>query len=223
MVPGTQASSWLGLLQLSQQYSAILPALGLHPYFLQHFQPQDYALLTQLLSQYSDKVVAVGEIGLDYVIDIPPAEQMAIFIQQLQIANDFSLPVILHHRRSHNDLIKVLKQQGFKWGGIIHAFSGSLHEAHTYIELGFKLGVGGVITYPRARKTREVVSQLPLDALVLETDAPDMPPMGHQGLRNSPQNLILILNELSLLRQQSIADIMKQCRHNVVTSLRNIN
>jgi TatD DNase family protein len=148
---------------------------------------------------------------------------MAIFIQQLQIANDFSLPVILHHRRSHNDLIKVLKQQGFKWGGIIHAFSGSLHEAHTYIELGFKLGVGGVITYPRARKTREVVSQLPLDALVLETDAPDMPPMGLQGLRNSPQNLILILNELSLLRQQSTEDIIKQCRHNVVTSLRNIN
>jgi TatD DNase family protein len=222
VVPGTQANSWSRLLQLSQQYSAILPALGLHPYFLQHFEPQHFTLLTQLLSQFSDRVVAVGEIGLDHVIDIAPAQQMAIFTQQLHIANDFSLPVILHHRRSHNDLIKTLKQQRFKWGGIVHAFSGSLHEAHTYVELGFKLGVGGVITYPRARKTREVVSQLPLEALVLETDAPDMPPMGKQGLRNSPQNLLMILDELSHLRQQSPEEIIKQCRQNVITTLKNI-
>ncbi len=222
-MPGTQASSWLGLLQLSQQYSAIKPALGLHPYFLQHFQPKDYALLTQWLSQFSDSVTAVGEIGLDHVIDISPEQQMEVFIQQLHIADDFNLPVILHHRHSHNDLIKTLKQQRFKWGGIVHAFSGSLYEANTYIELGFKLGVGGVITYPRARKTRDVVSQLPLSSLVLETDSPDMPPRGKQGLRNSPQNLILILDELSHLRQESTDEIIKQCRQNVLSTLKNIS
>ena len=223
VIPGTQASTWSGILQLSQEYPAIKPALGLHPYFLEHFKPADLALLIQLLSQFSDNIVAVGEIGLDHVIDIAPELQMTVLIQQLQIANDFNLPVILHHRRSHNDLIKTLKQQRFKWGGIVHAFSGSLQEANTYIELGFKLGVGGVITYPRAHKTREVVRLLPLNALVLETDSPDMPPMGKQGLRNSPQNLILILNELSHLRQESPEQIMAQCRYNVINTLRNMH
>ena len=223
VVPGTQANSWLKLLQLSEQYTALKPALGLHPYFLQQFNDSDFALLAQLLARYSDKITAVGEIGLDYALDISHDIQMMVFSKQLSIATEFGLPVILHHRRSHNDLIKTLKQQRYEWGGIVHAFSGSLYEANTYIELGFKLGIGGVITYPRARKTREVVSQLPLSALVLETDSPDMPPQGKQGLRNNPQNLLLILDELCLLRQESREDIIVQCQQNVVAALRNMN
>ena len=221
-MPGTQANTWNGLLQLSQQYSALKPALGLHPYFLQQFADSDFVLLTQLLAQFSDNITAVGEIGLDYALDISHDLQMTIFTKQLTIANDFGLPVILHHRRSHNDLIKVLKQQRFSWGGIVHAFSGSLYEANTYIELGFKLGVGGVITYPRASKTREVVRQIPLSSIVLETDAPDMPPMGKQGLRNNPQNLLLVLDELCRLRPESRAEIIAQCGQNTLAALRNM-
>ena len=221
-MPGTQANTWNGLLQLSQQYSALKPALGLHPYFLQQFADSDFVLLTQLLAQFSDNITAVGEIGLDYALDISHDLQMTVFTKQLTIANDFGLPVILHHRRSHNDLIKVLKQQRFSWGGIVHAFSGSLYEANTYIELGFKLGVGGVITYPRASKTREVVRQIPLSSIVLETDAPDMPPMGKQGLRNNPQNLLLVLDELCRLRPESRAEIIAQCGQNTLAALRNM-
>lgn len=221
-MPGTQANTWNGLLQLSQQYSALKPALGLHPYFLQKFADSDFVLLAQLLEQFSDNITAVGEIGLDYALDISHELQMTVFTKQLAIANDFSLPVILHHRRSHNDLIKTLKQQRFLGGGIVHAFSGSLHEATTYIELGFKLGVGGVITYPRASKTREVVRQIPLSSIVLETDAPDMPPMGKQGLRNNPQNLLLVLDELCRLRPESRAEIITQCGQNTLAVLRNM-
>ena len=222
VVPGTEAKRWSGILQLSQCYSGIKPALGLHPYFLEQFQSSDYDLLRQLLAKFSDKVVALGEIGLDHAIDIDAELQKAVLIRQLHIAQEFALPVILHHRRSHNELIAILKKQRFTNGGIVHAFSGSLHEANTYIELGFKLGIGGLITYPRASKTRDVVKQLPLQALVLETDAPDMPPQGKQGLRNNPQNLVQILAELSQLRQQSPQDIGRQCSLNVIAALKNM-
>jgi len=221
-VPGTQAATWLRALELCEQFTALKPALGLHPYFLQQFADSDFVVLTQLLAQFSHKITAVGEIGLDYALDISHELQMWVFTKQLAIANDFSLPVILHHRRSHNDLIKVLKQQRFSWGGIVHAFSGSVYEANTYIELGFKLGVGGVITYPRASKTREVVRLIPLSAIVLETDAPDMPPMGKQGQRNNPQNLLMVLDELCLLRPESRAEIIAQCGQNTLAVLRNM-
>ena len=222
VVPGTEAKRWSGILQLSERYPGIKPALGLHPYFLQQFQSSDYALLVELLAKFNDKIVALGEIGLDNTIDVDSQLQMAVLTRQLQIAQDFDLPVILHHRRSHNQLIATLKKLRFKQGGIVHAFSGSLHEANSYIELGFKLGIGGLITYPRAVKTRDVVRQLPLDALVLETDSPDMPPQGKQGLRNNPQNLLQILAELSVLRQQSPEVIGSQCSVNVSATLRNM-
>lgn len=221
-MPGTQAATWLKTLELCEQFTTLKPALGLHPYFLQQFAESDFVLLTQLLDQFSHKVTAVGEIGLDYALDISHDLQMRVFTKQLSIANDYKLPVILHHRRSHNELIKTLKQQGFKWGGIVHAFSGSVHEANTYIELGFKLGVGGVITYPRASKTRDVVRQIPLSSIVLETDAPDMPPMGKQGQRNNPQNLLMVLDELCRLRPESRAEIIALCGQNTIAVLRNM-
>jgi TatD DNase family protein len=222
VVPGTQAASWANLLALSEAYSAIRVALGIHPYFLDAFQPADLQQLCDLIAAYRSNIVAVGEIGLDGYIAQSYALQLEVFSQQLEIANTFALPVILHHRRSHNDLIRLLKQQRFEFGGIVHAFSGSLQEAQNYIDLGFKLGIGATITYPRARKTREVVSQVPLDSLVLETDAPDMPPSGLQGLRNSPENLPLIVKALVALRQESEEEIIQHCTRNVCKALDNM-
>lgn len=222
VVPGTQTSRWQNQISLCQQHSQLRFALGLHPYFLGSFELNHLDKLTQLLEVHADKVLAVGEIGLDSHIDVNWQQQVYVFERQLQLASDFDLPVILHHRKSHNELIRTLKKFAFKRGGIVHAFSGSVQEAMSYIELGFKLGVGGVITYPRANKTRSTISQLPLSSLVLETDAPDMPVQGKQGQRNSPEYLPVILDSLSSIRQECKQELLQACTHNVQTSLANL-
>lgn len=222
VTPGTEASSWPKIMALSLQFKALKPALGLHPYFLKSYQEKDLETLLAYLTKYRQKIVALGEIGLDNFIDVEPALQRHVFESQLAIACDFNLPIIVHHRQSHNDIIKIIKRVKFTGGGIIHAFSGSLQEAFTYQDLGFKLGIGGLITYPRAQKTRHVVSQVPLELLVLETDAPDMPLFGRQGKRNTPENIPLILAELATLRTESKEEIAVQCRLNVLSILKNI-
>lgn len=222
IVPGTQARSWQKLLSLAVQFPSIKPALGLHPYFLGDYQPTDLIELSRLIQLHAWQIVALGEIGLDFAIDVEPILQKKVFEQQLEIAVQYGLPVILHHRQSHNQIIQCLKAYRFQNGGIVHAFSGSLQQANTYIDLGFKLGVGGTITYERAKKTRSVLSQVPLESLVLETDSPDMPINGKQGQRNSPINLIAILHELAVLRNESKEQIIKQCYKNVCACLKNI-
>lgn len=222
VIPGTQASQWQKQIDLCYLYPQLRFALGLHPYFLNSFEPKHLVKLTDLLNQYQNKVVALGEIGLDTHIDIDWEVQIQIFEQQLTMAKEFMLPVILHHRNSHNELIRILKANNFTYGGIVHAFSGSLHEAQTYIDLGFKIGVGGGITYSRANKTRKTIAQLPLNSLVLETDAPDMPLMGRQGQRNSPEFLPEIFESLLTLRKETKQELYQACSHNAKVSLLNL-
>ena len=221
VIPGTQASRWQKQIDLCHLYPQLRFALGLHPYFLNSFESTHLITLTNLLKQYQNKVVAIGEMGLDAHIDVDWQLQIHVFEQQLMIAKEHRLPVILHHRNSHNELIRILKAKKFTQGGIVHAFSGSLREAQTYIYLGFKIGVGGGITYSRATKTRNTIAQLPLNSLVLETDAPDMPLMGKQGKRNSPEYLPEILECLLALRNETKLEILQACSYNVRVSLAN--
>ncbi|MGK0306073.1 MAG: TatD DNase family protein [Gammaproteobacteria bacterium] len=221
VIPGTQACLWQKQIDLCHTYSQLRFALGLHPYFLNTFEPKYLVHLSHLLNHYQDKVVALGEIGLDAHNDVDWKLQLQVFEQQLLIAKEHKLPVILHHRNSHNELIRTLKAKKFTQGGIVHAFSGSLQDAQTYIDLGFKIGVGGGITYSRANKTRTTIAQLPLNSLVLETDAPDMPLMGKQGQRNSPEYLPEILESLLVLRSETKQEILQACSLNVRTSLAN--
>jgi len=222
VIPGTQASQWQKQIDLCHQNPQLRFALGLHPYFLNNFESAHFVKLTNLLNQNQNKVVALGEIGLDTHINVDWELQVKVFEQQVTIANEHTLPVILHHRNSHNELIRLLKKKRFTQGGIVHSFSGSLQEAHTYIDLGFKIGVGGIITYPRANKTRKTITQLPLSSLVLETDAPDMPLMGKQGQRNSPEYLPEIFECLLALRKETKQEILQACSNNVQDSLANL-
>lgn len=210
LIPGTQAQGWQKQFHLAAQFSELSLALGIHPYFLQNASESDLIKLSDLLAQQPDSVVAVGETGLDFAVDIDKEKQQVFFECQLDLATKYALPVILHHRRSHNAIIRTLKRKHVSRGGVIHAFSGSLQEALSYIEMGFLLGVGGTITYPRASKTRKVVSQIPLQHLVLETDAPDMPIYGHQGERNSPIYLQDVLRVLAELRNEPLKEIERQ-------------
>ncbi len=212
LIPGTVASGYSKQLQLAQQYSGLDIAFGLHPFFLTDSLDHDLQQLEKAVADNQQHIVAIGEIGLDFAITdrVGEALQEKAFLAQLQLAEQYQLPVILHHRKSHNELIRLLKIRGFKHGGAIHAFSGSLQVAEQYIELGFKLGVGGSITYPRAQKTRETLAEVPLSAILLETDAPDMPLNGKQGQRNTPINLPLILECLAQLRQEQESTIVEK-------------
>jgi len=212
LIPGVKASAWHKQLQIAKSSNYLFAALGLHPFFLNSFEPQHISELEKLLR--CELVLAVGEIGLDFAIDIAPKLQQQVFIQQLELAQQFDMPVIVHHRQSHNDLIRLLKLHHPPKGGVIHAFSGSMQVADSYIQLGFKLGVGGGITYERAKKTRAVFQQLALEHLLLETDAPDMPISGYQGQRNTPERLPVILQQLAELRQEPAGYIQQQTTQN---------
>ncbi|GAA6184377.1 TatD family hydrolase [Aliiglaciecola sp. NS0011-25] len=211
LIPGTLASRWQSLIELCNNTSMLEYALGVHPYFIEQSAQADIDSLNLFIEQHPE-VRAVGEIGLDFHDSDQQnqTKQQSFFTEQLNIANHFKLPAIIHHRRSHNAIIRTLKQQKFQQGGAIHAFSGSYQEAQSYLDLGFKLGFGGVITYPRASKTREVLKKIPLSAVLLETDAPDMPICGRQGKRNSPEYLPEIAQHIATIKGVGVEQVIKQ-------------
>ena len=227
MIPAVSQPLWTqldSLLQDNRQISCspvLYGALGLHPLFTNSHSMEDIRMLDDALQQHSLQIVALGEIGLDFWEGSPDFKlQERFFCEQLKLAKKHELPVILHARKSHDQILKQLRSSHHKHGGIVHAFSGSEQQARQYIDLGFKLGLGGGITYPRARKTRALATNLPLDALVLETDAPDMPLNGFQGQRNTPERLPVILETLSSLRQETKEEIAKTLFHNTEDVLR---
>ena len=218
-------------------------ALGIHPLYVGKAQDTDLARLDAYLLRYRDdpRLVAVGEIGLDYFVpelQVSPLRerQTYFYLQQLRLARQHGLPVILHGRRSADQLLKGLRTVaaenagGPAWSGIAHAFNGSEQQAQAFIALGFKLGFGGALTYERALQLRRLAASLPLEALVLETDAPDMPPhwlyktaeqraSGEPQGRNEPGELPRIGAELAALRGISPADLAAATTRNALAAL----
>ncbi len=211
IVPATGAKFFSSILDLSQQFVEIAPALGLHPVWVEQHKTIDLSLLQQLLASCSE-VVAIGEIGLDFStpeLVTFSERQSELLLAQFTFARQFNLPVILHSRRSHDVLAKYLRQATLPATGVIHGFTGSYSQAKRFIDLGYYIGVGGSITYPRANKTRQTITQLPLDALVLETDAPDMPLAGFQGQANRPEQVVAVGMMLAELRNESIEQVIQ--------------
>ncbi|CCQ09881.1 Putative deoxyribonuclease YjjV [Pseudoalteromonas luteoviolacea B = ATCC 29581] len=213
LVPGVTLGQCKRLLAFDCGAFTSYLAVGLHPYFITEHQLEDIDALSQLITEHRSRICAIGECGLDAVVGDMPKQQQ-LFIKQIELANQFRLPLVVHHRQSHHLIAQVFKHTPPRYGGVIHAFSGSLQQARYYIEKGFKLGVGGVITYARAQKTRNTVSQVPLSALLIETDSPSMPLNGYQGLRNEPAQLMSVFNVLSELRSESRPCIAKQLNQN---------
>ncbi|AVX14649.1 TatD family hydrolase [Stutzerimonas stutzeri] len=203
VVLGVHAANWQRVWQLACDEPSVHAALGLHPVFLEEHQDAHVQQLRDWLERLrgEPKLCAVGEIGLDYYIDNPDIErQQRLLEAQLALAADFTLPVLLHVRRAHAPMIATLKRYKLERSGVIHAFSGSWEEAREYLRLGFRLGLGGAGTWPQAQRMHRVLRQLPLEAIVLETDAPDIPPAGHAGERNSPELLPEICRRLADLK-----------------------
>lgn len=214
VVPAIGSSYWRALPVLHQQYPSLYYAFGLHPWFLAQENDSAIAELERLLQQRPVGLVAIGECGLDGAVDVPMSLQIDMLEKQLALASQYQLPVILHCRKAFNELLRIVKQFDLPRGGVWHAFSGSRQQAEQFIEMGFMLGIGGVITYERADKTRKAVAKLPAESLLLETDGPTMPLSGRQGERNEPAYLPEVLQELSLLRNTSQEELIRQIEFN---------
>ncbi len=212
VVPAIHAGGWRGLLDLCGSAPDLYPALGLHPVFLERHRDADLAELERLIEAV--RPVAVGEIGLDFFLpDLDRERQQVLFEAQLELAAAAGLPVLIHARKSHDQVLAALKRTRVP-GGIAHAFSGSLQQARKYIDLGFKLGFGGMLTFERSRKLRALARDLPLAAIVLETDAPDLTVAAHRGERNSPEYLPDVLAALSEARGETQELVAAQTTRN---------
>ncbi|XOV78451.1 MAG: TatD family hydrolase [Aestuariibacter sp.] len=218
LIPGVKSTFFQRQIRVAQHFPNIYLAFGLHPYFLEAKSIAELSSLQRFVEQQLDTKtfapVAIGEIGLDYGIEVDRQLQTQIFEWQLQLAKSLSLPVIIHHRKSHHDILAYLKKYQFPFGGVIHAFSGSQEIAKQYVDLGFYLGIGGTITYARANKTKTAIASVGLQNLLLETDAPDMPICGFQGQRNEPQRLPLIARALAELLSTSTEQVVTTTTHN---------
>ena len=205
VVPGVTAASWAQQRDYASRYQHWLNAFGLHPYFITQHMESHIVLLRAELERGG--AVAVGEIGLDATCN-DMGKQRSLLDAQLALAAEFALPVILHHRKTLDELLKAVRKHKLQ-RGVVHAFSGSEQQAQAWVEQGFKLGIGGVITYQRAKKTRAAVAAMPLDALVLETDSPDMPTCGKQGERNEPAYITRVFDALCSLRPEPAHDLRR--------------
>jgi TatD DNase family protein len=209
LLPAVKAADCLHVKELAHQYSQQIPGLvytlGIHPLYTNQAQEGDIQILEKhIIDSLSDpRFVGVGEIGLDYFVeDLDPHRQEFFFNAQLDWAQKYQLPVILHVRRSQDAILKALRRRNIP-GGIAHAFNGSFQQAEQFIELGFKLGFGGAATYERALQIRRLLKELPLDSIVTETDAPDIPPawLREEGIPfNEPAFLPRIAKELAEVR-----------------------
>lgn len=205
VVPAIRADGFALTRAMAQRYGCCKVALGMHPLFIDSHLPVHLSVLRQQLSQGG--VVAVGEIGLDgFVPGLDMARQEWLLVEQLKLAVEFDLPVLLHIRKAQDQILKHLRRIRVK-GGIAHAFNGSRQQADEFIRLGFKLGFGGAMTFDRALRIRELAATLPLDALVLETDAPDIAPAWAYKQRNSPTELPRIAAVLAELRQMPLVEL----------------
>ncbi len=216
VIPGVEPAQWSKAHHLSQTLPGVYVAFGLHPWWVEKISESPQQFQQTLMSWLAShpECVALGECGLDGGISLATEQQQAYLDVQLQLACEYQLPAILHGYKAHNPLLQSLKRFNLPRGGVIHGFSGSLELALSYWRMGIRIGVGGSVTYPRANKTRKAVSQLPLQAIVLETDAPDMPLYGFQGNPNTPLRLVGVAEALAELRPESLSQIREQTTRN---------
>ncbi|PCJ47353.1 MAG: hydrolase TatD [Gammaproteobacteria bacterium] len=219
LLPGVKKEDWRVLRMHVALNKPLHAALGLHPMFIDEHTEQHLHDLDMALNL--PPVVAVGEIGLDfYDRSLDREKQESFFRAQLKIAKKRKLPILLHVRKAHDEVLKHLGFLQFTEGGIVHAFNGSLQHAKNYISKGFKLGFGGTMTYSRSVKIRELAKIIPLESIVLETDAPDMVPSSSSSKRNTPVHLLDNFRALCKLRGESPEEIARVTTSNAKKVLR---
>jgi len=198
VVPAVHAAGWPKLRAICAAGTGLHPAYGLHPMYLAQHRPEDLQALREWVG--AEKPVAIGECGLDYFVEgLDPDAQALYFDGQLALAKEFDRPVIVHARRAVDAVIAAIRRTGAP-RGVVHSFSGSHEQARQLWSLGFLIGLGGPVTYERANRLRTLAASMPLEYLLLETDAPDQPDAGARGQRNEPARLTIVRDTIAGLR-----------------------
>ena len=212
IVPSTTANRWAKVKQVAATYAGVYPAYGMHPMFIEQHQAIHIRELDEWLDR--EQTVAVGECGIDfYQSRVDEKWQKQLFSEQLQLAVNHRLPVIVHVRKAMDEVISLLRKNKIE-RGVIHSFSGSLQQAQQLIDLGFKLGIAATVQFERAKKLRSVVAKVPDHALLLESDAPDQPGVNHRGGRNEPGYIVEHLKVIAELREFSELELSKILQRN---------
>lgn len=206
VIPAVDAASWPRIRHLCASHPRTLfPAYGLHPLYLRQHAPGDVDALSSWCE--ANAAVAIGEAGLDFNADgLDPALQRDYFARQLGVARELDLPVIVHARQALEEVILTLRRHPGVHG-VVHSFSGSEQQARRLWQLGFLIGIGGPVTYERAQRLRRIVAGMPIEYLLLESDAPDQPDAGHRGQRNEPAHIVEVLRCVAGLRGQAGHDV----------------
>ncbi len=212
VIPATTANRWEKVRQVSEAYPGVYAAYGLHPMFIEQHQKNHLRELDEWLGR--ETAVALGECGLDFYHSRRDEDwQKQLFREQLQLASNHRLPLIVHVRKAMDETISDLRKQP-GCAGVIHSFAGSLQQAQQLYDLGFKLGIAATVGFERAKKLRAVVATMPLDALLLESDAPDQPGALHCGELNQPAFILEHLQTMAELRQCDVAELAAALNRN---------
>lgn len=215
LVVGFDIPSSIDAVNIAKQFKGCFSAVGVHPSDVKKIELKDLKQIEEIAKQ--DKVIAIGEIGLDYYWDKEEAakdKQKEFFIKQIEIANKLDLPISIHCREAIDDCLQILKSNPVKRGGIMHCFAGSVESAKEFIKLGFLLGFGGTVTFKNAVRPKEVVASIPSTSYVLETDAPYLTPDPYRGKENHSKYLYLVRNKIAELRNIAPEQVEKESNEN---------
>ncbi|MFI3172245.1 MAG: TatD family hydrolase [Eubacteriales bacterium] len=200
-------------IELANKYEHVYAAVGIHPDEVGSLNEETYSWLKKQF--HNEKIVAVGEIGLDYYWDNESHEvQKKWFVEQLKLAKEIKLPVVIHSREATEDTLTIMKEYGRELRGVIHCFSGSVEVAREYVKMGYYLGIGGVVTFKNAKKLKEVVADTPIENLVLETDCPYLAPTPHRGKRNDSTYLEYVAKEIAEIKGITYEEVVSITRKN---------
>jgi TatD DNase family protein len=212
---GVNVQSSKACARLAQRFGMFYAAAGIHPSDVMEAKENDLAEIKKIAE--SEKIAAIGEMGLEYQYEWSDrGEQLEWFGRQLALANEMNLPVIIHSRDAEDDCFNLVKKADVKKRGVVHCFSSGKKMAHKYAELGYYIGIGGIITYPGAEELREIVREIPMENILLETDSPYLPPIPKRGKRNDSSNLIIIAQKIAEIKNITVDEVAKIASNSAV-------
>lgn len=213
--PGADIESSITSIELAKKYDFIYAAVGVHPHDVGELDETSIDTLRKLAVE-NEKVVAIGEIGLDYYYDTYPKEvQKEWFKKQIELANELKLPIIIHDRDAHGDTFEIIKNtKSSEIGCVLHCYSGNVELAKEYIKMGCYISIPGTVTFKNNKKTREVVREIPLEYLLIETDSPYMAPEPHRGKRNDPSLVQFVADKIAQEKEISYEEVCRVTKEN---------
>ena len=210
---GSTVASWDKIVELTEKYPFVYGAVGVHPDEVGELDEEKFLRMADLLDR--DKIVAVGEIGLDYYWDKESHDlQKEWFVRQLGLAREKEMPVIIHSREAAADTFDIMKQHAAGMKAVIHCYSYSPEMAREYVKMGYYIGVGGVVTFKNAKKLKQVVQEIPLESIVLETDCPYLAPVPYRGKRNCSLYLPYVAEQIAELKGTTVEEVIQQTEKN---------